>query len=194
MLGDYSPHNIWATTPEDVKESNEAVTTILKEKLGPTGIDIFPVLGNHDLYPPTLQDFSHGPYYNELSHLHGLWEDTHWLNEEQANRFAEYGFYSKQLRHDPNSKVLVLNNNACYSMNPLVAKDFADPGGQLEWLQNELQGLEDVGGSAYIISHVPGIDCIRQYGERLDMLIRRYQNTIRFASYGHRHRENFYIS
>jgi hypothetical protein len=98
------------------------------------------------------------------------------------------------LRHDPRGKVIVVNNNACYEDNPLVVMNYADPGSEIEWLRAELQGLEDIGGYAYLVGHIPGIDCIKQYGERFDMLIKRYQNTIRFASWGHWHRESFYIN
>ena len=139
MLGDYSAHNIWAITPQNVMDANEAVTTLMQEKLASTDIEVIPVLGNHDIYPPTLQDFSKGPYYHpELTQLHDLWEHPHWLDEVEANQFSQYGFYSKQLKHDSRGKVIVTNNNACYNVNMLTAQSYGDPAGQLEWLRSEL--------------------------------------------------------
>jgi hypothetical protein len=55
-----------------------------------------------------------------------------------------------------------VNSNICYKYNFEEVLDFGDSGGMLEWLQGELGDLEDQGGSAIIIGHLPNIDeCMR---------------------------------
>ena len=45
----------------------------------------------------------------------------------------------------------------------------------LEWLQSELQKLEDMGGMAIILGHLPNIDeCDKQFGLRWHALMDRY--------------------
>jgi hypothetical protein len=66
----------------------------------------------------------------------------------------KFGFYSKGMRHNPKGKVISLNTNAGYLINFRLLTNRFDPGGQLKWLENELQQLEDDDGFAYIIGHI----------------------------------------
>lgn len=87
-----------------------------------------------------------------------------------------------------------MNTNACYDLNFKLLKSFNDPGDQLKWLEQELSELEANNKSAYIMGHVPTIACLDQFGHRLDALMIRYKNTIRLSSFGHVHRESFYLT
>ena len=64
----------------------------------------------------------------------------------------------------------------------------------LAWLQNELQHLENGGGQAIILAHVPNLDeCNRQYGRRFHAILDRYQTVIRFGVYSHVHEEQYQV-
>ena len=64
----------------------------------------------------------------------------------------------------------------------------------LDWLEKELQALEDIGGVAILLAHVPNLDeCNRQFGLRYHAIMDRYQATIRWSMYGHEHQEQFQV-
>lgn len=64
----------------------------------------------------------------------------------------------------------------------------------LHWLQRELAELEQAGGAAIILSHIPNIDeCNRQFGKRLHALLDRYQHVVRWSAYSHTHKEQFNV-
>jgi len=80
-------------------------------------------------------------------------------------------------------------------MNFASMTQFTDPGNMLNWLDKQLLALEEVGGQAIIISHVPNIDeCLRTYGRRYHALIDRYQNVIRWQLSGHIHQEQWQVA
>ena len=85
---------------------------------------------------------------------------------------------------------------ACNDLNwwLLTDKDRSDPGHQMEWLESELRALEELGGFAHIIAHIPSVSCLHQFGIRYKALMERYQHVIRFSSYGHTHNESFFIT
>jgi len=74
-------------------------------------------------------------------------------------------------------------------LNWYLFEERYDPGHQIEWLENELNELEKVGGQAIFIAHIPPVDCIHPYGMRIRAIAERYQHVIRFGLYGHTHNE-----
>jgi hypothetical protein len=111
--------------------------------LGPdSSIEVFPVLGNHDTWPVNVQDFS-APHLNyPINHLTSFWGDSHWLSEEEAQKFSEFGYYSKPLSFNSKGRVLGLNMQACNNLNWWLFDDRSDPGHQIAWLEQELLDLE----------------------------------------------------
>ena len=102
-------------------------------------------------------------------------------HEAAKQSFLDYGYFSLPFQSlngtnfGQNSKVISLNTNFCYDLNWQASKMFKDPGNMLEWLQEELQGLEDVEGTALIIAHVPNLDeCNSQFGKRMHAILDRY--------------------
>ena len=84
-----------------------------------------------------------------------------------------------------------MNTNSCYYMNFAMIKTRYDPGDQLAWLESELIGLEEIGGQAILIAHIPPIyyECVHGFSIRFKALVERYQHVIRFGLYGHEHEE-----
>jgi hypothetical protein len=61
-------------------------------------------------------------------------------------------------------------------MNFSIIKTRFDPGDQLAWLEAELQALEDIGGQAILIGHIPPIyyECVHGWAQRFKVLVERY--------------------
>jgi sphingomyelin phosphodiesterase len=194
--GDNSPHSIWDNTPEEVIDSTGNITTMMADVFRGTPITVFPLQGNHDVWPSNNQDFSK-PYGSEyVLEYSKMWQATGWLDAEDAKVFDKYGYYSKTLklkdgREYPKTKIIALNTNSCYYMNFAMLKTRYDPGDQLAWFEQELAALESIGGQAILIAHIPPIyyECVHGFAVRFQALVERYQHVVRFGLYGHEHDE-----
>jgi hypothetical protein len=124
-----------------------------------------------------------------MQELSKIWKGDQWLNENQVSQVLKFGYYSKPMGHNPKGRVISLNTNAAYDVNYRLVKDAFDPGHMIQWLENELQTLEDNDGFAYIIGHVPPNLFLYEFGHRYQALMERYQHVIRFQSFGHTHGE-----
>lgn len=165
---------------------------------------VYATIGNHDTYP--LDSFwDVGPRTNEARlGWSGAWEQffDDENPEEQSETFKDYGCYSQpltfkngtQIGNKP-SKLISFNSNWCYNSNYAQLATFRDPGNVMQWLENELSGLEKVGGAAIMLSHVPNIDeCNRQIGKRWHALMDRYQHVVRWGMSAHTHLEQWQVS
>lgn len=127
--GDNSAHDIWSNTKEEVTQYTVNLTQSLKNALGKhSTVDIFPIEGNHDLWPSNTQDFSEANSNWVINHFKKSWNAKNWLNDDQIKEFGKYGYYSKPLSFDPKGLVIGLNMEACYSANWWVLKNREDPG------------------------------------------------------------------
>jgi len=69
------------------------------------------------------------------------------------SQFKRFGYYSQVLKIDDDTKlvfgkttkIIAINTLACSIYNFGTFKTNYDPGEQLQWLEAELQGLEDLG-------------------------------------------------
>lgn len=153
-------------------------------------------MGNHDTYPQDIIKFDY-PRENEAINA---WSPS-WLQfldtPEAEQTFLDYGYYSQTFKNkdgtpfgDGKTKIIALNTNFCYNMNFEVFAQFKDPGNMLQWLQKELSELEQIGGRALLIAHVPNINqCSSQFGRRFHAILDRFQTVIRSGFYSHTHKE-----
>lgn len=79
-------------------------------------------------------------------------------------------------------------------MNFYLIEERDDPGHLLQWLEGELKDIQENGGYAIIIGHIPPVECLHQFGARYHALLDRYQNIIRFSSFAHDHTEDFLVT
>ena len=121
--GDNSAHNIWTNTEEEVTGYTEAVTNVIKNAIKDTDISVMPILGNHDTWPVDNQDFDKPNSNYAINHVKEFWRDENWLGDETADKFGEYGFYSKELTVvngkalPTGSRVIGYNTNSCDMLN-----------------------------------------------------------------------------
>lgn len=131
-------------------------------------------MGNHDVWPVNIQNFS-TPNSNEIiTNLTKVWQDDMWLSPAEAEVYGRYGYYSKPLPFNPKGRVISLNTQGCDNLNWILLSNRFDPGDHLKWLEEELTELETLGGFAYMIGHIPTYGCLHQYGVRLHALMDRF--------------------
>ena len=106
--GDNSPHNTWENTQEEVAMYVANITATLKESLGTDStIEIFPALGNHDVWPINTEDLTTPNSNWDINQIKESWVGQNWLSEEEIEQFGKFGYYSKKLRQG--GRVLALN-------------------------------------------------------------------------------------
>lgn len=147
--GDNSPHNVWANSNEEVALATMNITKIIQAQFDATNISVYPIQGNHDTWPVNVQDFSQANSNIPINAFHDLWLD--WLEPETIANYAKYGYYSQTLKLKDGrvfntTKLIGINTQACNNMNWELIKNRYDPGNQIAWLENELSGLEAIGG------------------------------------------------
>lgn len=203
MTGDLVPHNIWYTDEEENKEIIHQVSQVLYDYFPSTRI--IPCLGNHEahpvnLYSPTSRSFNspqENPIPGDLRQdwvyetAYDAWKQ--WIPYEERENFLKAGFYVVEV----NSKLraLVVNTNVCYGFNMWQTYAPKDPGGILQWMQNELYVTEKQNKTAHIIGHVPPghEDCGKTWSREFYKIVARYKNTITGQFYGHTHYDEFRI-
>jgi len=130
-----------------------------------------------------------------------IWKE--FIPEEQAMKdFKRFGFYRLDTLHTKNGKVLpstsllAINTQSCYNFNFALFNETDDSADQLKWLRVQLSDLENQNRKAIILGHVPPGEygCIRKWSVRYNALMERYQHIVRFASFGHDHRELFDVT
>lgn len=138
--GDNSSHNIWSNTVEEVTSYTETVTNVIKDAIKDTDISVFPIHGNHDTWPVDEQDFSAPNINYSINHIKEYWRE--WLTDEVADKYGEYGYYSKDISTLKNGKTLpagsrliAYNTNSCDALNFNVWGERHDPGHQFAWLE-----------------------------------------------------------
>ena len=109
------------------------------------------------------QDFSKPNSNYAINHIKEYWRE--WLGDEAAEKYGEYGFYSKDLTLDngkafpAGSKVIAYNTNSCDMLNFHVWGERNDPGGQFAWLEQTLLEIEAAGGHAIMLGHYTPYNC-----------------------------------
>ena len=65
---------------------------------------------------------------------------------------------------------------SCYYFNFEILKTRYDPGDQLAWLEKQLSELEEEGGMAILIGHIPPVyyECMHGWSIRFKALYERY--------------------
>ena len=97
--GDYSSHNIWHVQKDLILSYTKYITDEFQARFNETDLEVFPVMGNHDAHKPNDEDFSAPAGSNELLKDYAkLWNQPHWLSDEEAAQFKRYGYYSKSRR------------------------------------------------------------------------------------------------
>lgn len=173
------------------------VTDKIKEVL--PKVPIYPLLGNHDVWPANQLPFSNdSQYYADMLSKAG-WSKL--LEPDEQTVFKQGGYFSKPLR--PGLRLICLNSNLWYAYDKLV-QNVTDPAGQFHWLELEMQKARNLSEKVILSGHVPpgvvgrttvasGAWMYPLFNKRLLWLLQRYSDIITSAIFGHEHVDGFHI-
>ena len=183
--GDNSPHDTWEGSQEKVIEATKVLRDMLNEKFN-YEIPIFPVLGNHEVYPNDLFNVTDGKK-DLLLEMADIYKS--YLTEEAYETFKEKGYYS-MLLPNTNLRLISINCFYCDSWNYyLINSNKSDAKQMLKWLEETLRSSEENNEYVYILNHFPLnadfslIECARRFIALYD----RYEYIIRGIFSGHTH-------
>ena len=182
FTGDYSAHNIWEVTQEEIIEATQISVNEMAKEIGEE-IPIYPAIGNHEKPPPDVFLGS------ETILLHGLAKIFRkYLTEEAYDTFSQFGYYT-MIHKNTNLRIISLNCVICDSMNFHLISDSMQVSKMFKWLENVLNEAEKNDERVYLLDHIPmycsqhTFDCTF----RLKILLDRYQNIISGYLSGHTH-------
>ena len=185
--GDNIDHYIWYQTVENQFFNQRYLKKYLLDDLNYTGI-IYPTLGNHEGVPCDMLDPDNDRWI--FSEFADIWID--YLTPEAHHNFSNWGFYHQK---HPNSNMRIVSTFSLVydSQNWYTVPNNTDPLGELAFLEETLQMIEDNGEVAYIIGHIPPGDIftLSNWCTRFRALINRYTNIVRGQFYGHTHYDEF---
>jgi len=194
--GDNSPHTSepdWPDWPVIFTALRNVSDTIQKYM---PNVTIFPILGNHDVYPKDFYPSNSSELYNRYL-TEGGWMNL--LAPETQKSFAQCGYYSVEVKS--NLTAIILNTNL-YNPHDDLTIDESDPCEQLSWFESQLQRAESLDYKVMISAHIPPGYFERWpvqplfYTEKNDRyieLIHDFGHVIAFQVYGHTHTDAFRI-
>ncbi|XP_077973998.1 acid sphingomyelinase-like phosphodiesterase 3b isoform X2 [Styela clava] len=172
------------------------ITILIKDVFPNT--KVYPVLGNHDMYPKNQM----APGENEiLSQIAQLWED--WLTPESFTSFQKDGFYKETFGSKNQHLLIALNSNFWYKSNKKV-DGTGDPGDEFAWMEDSLNSAKQNSQKVFLVGHIPSgyfehaaIEpwywLYPEYNERFNDIIRSYADVISGQFFGHHHTDHFKI-
>jgi len=153
-------------------------------------VRVFPMLGNHDSYPP-CQFAKEGPFY-VYEAAAKAWKD--FLQPSSLETVRRGGYYTELI--EPGFRLVVLNTALYFELNIMFPEWLEDPGGQLAWFRSVLQKAKEDNEIVYVAAHVPpgASQCAFTFDMWLtlnDQFVRSFEgyngNPIVASFYGHAH-------
>ncbi|XP_012143489.2 sphingomyelin phosphodiesterase 1 isoform X1 [Megachile rotundata] len=197
FTGDIIDHGIWETSKEGNIESLMQIYDKIKDTF--KNIPVYPIFGNHE--PQPVNQFA--PTYVTEDHLTtnwlykllaDLWINTYnWLPESTRSTILQGGYYTFSPKKG--FRIIVLNNNICYSYNWWLWYDPQYPANQLQWLADTLLNAEKNGEFVHILSHMPvsSKSCIKTWRDEYLRIINRFSHLIKAEFNGHTHNDELVL-
>ncbi|XP_044748363.1 sphingomyelin phosphodiesterase-like [Coccinella septempunctata] len=192
--GDIIPHRVWSTSRESNSELELEIMDLLRDSFD---VPVLFVLGNHEPHPMNM----YAPLSINQTSLSTKWlydalrteELAEFPDERGLGKIEAGGFYTVLLR--PGFRVIVLNNNACYTENYWLAYEDYDLYGQLAWLIEVLSKAEQDGEYVHILYHIPTgyKSCLGTWAREYNKILNRFTETISGQFSGHTHADEFFL-
>lgn len=202
MTGDYIHSGVWLYSKAENKEHISKVFEVLKDvydKVGRNQTKIYPLTGNHEpqvvnqYAPPELWGILDGVfdlkwlYETVLEHV--LDRDKDLLPQAEIERFLKYGYYVAI--PEPGLRLLAINTNFGYNENFWIGYSPVDPGGQLQWMADELAEAERRNEKVIIIGHEEPGSTWKAWSARFNHIVSRFEANIVGQFYGHSHKPQY---
>lgn len=186
--GDNPEHNsAYNSSQEDVYYTTQTIKDTIEEAFG-NNITVYPVIGNHEVYPNDLWKPGNYRIFEELAEIY-----KDFFFEDQAyESFSKYGYYT-ELHNGTNLRIVALNCLYCDAVNHhLLSTTHEDAKAEFIWLEKVLREAEKNNEYVYILDHFPinGDFTLYECSKRLRALFDRFEYTIRGYFSGHTHKED----
>jgi sphingomyelin phosphodiesterase len=118
---------------------------------------------------------------------------SYWLPTSTIQSIRSGGYYTVLVRHG--FRLVVLNNNDCYTYNFWILHNPQHLTLQLQWLHNTLLAAERTGEKVHILAHVPSgqSSCFRVWAREYRRILDRFWDTIIAQFNGHTHEDEFNV-
>eukprot|EP00116_Pleurobrachia_bachei_P002993 sb/3463255/ len=190
--GDIPAHDVWNQSRSEQQHHIGLTAQLMREYLPRTRV--YPALGNHesspvDSFPPP--GLTSKALSNDWLNLYvqKIW--SLWLPPEALPTVGYAGYYAVQ--HSESLRIVSLNTMYCDALNFWLYLDNTDPGGQLQWLVQELTWAEKARIKVIILGHIPTgrIDCLKSFSWNYYRIVDRFEGTIVGQFMGHTHLDHF---
>ena len=189
-LGDNPGHAYYAYKREDVLNSVQIVADIIRKRVK-EHIPVYPVIGNHDIFPMNEELFEEPGEQNliDIGEIFSVF-----LGEEESRSFNEYGYYTT-LYKDTKLRIIVLNTNFYMVFNMAAWKFLADPSPQISWLVDTLLKAEEEEEKVILLSHASpgGLETSHDHDIWINKIMERFGHIIRTHQAGHYHTDLLHI-
>ena len=185
--GDNAEHNSYNSTQEEVYYTTQTIKDTIEEAFG-KNITVYPVIGNHEVYPNDLWKPGNYKIFAELAEIY----KDYFFEEQAYESFSKYGYYT-ELHNNTNLRIIALNCLYCDALNfHLLGTTYEEAKAEFIWLENVLREAEKNNEYVYILDHFPinGKFTLYECSKRLRALFDRFDYIIRGYFSGHTHRED----
>ena len=187
-LGDTVGHSLWSISENSIKNDIMRVSDIIFKISQEHNVPVFPVIGNHDVFPSNAQDFSK-PMNPQLVQFGKIWKP---FLGDAYDKFIQYGYYSKNWKN--NIKIIALNTNEYYERNPyMIQSHIPDLSKQLKFLETELEEAKSENKKVILISHSCSSLLSLDFSITLRALAEKHNKIISVHFCGHAHEDTFHI-
>ena len=182
--GDNTQHDNWNITQEEVytatREIKDAIDEVFKKS-----IPIYPVVGNHEVYPNDLWESGNEIIFKNLADIY----KDYFFENQAYESFSKYGYYTEK-HPNTNLRIIALNCLYCDAFNFYhLSTNHTEAKQEFTWLEKVLREAESNGEYVYILDHFPinGESTLVECSKRLRAIFDRFDYIIRGYFSGHNH-------
>lgn len=182
--GDNAEHDNWNSTQEEVYRATKAIKDSIDEVFQKS-IKVYPVIGNHEVYPNDLWESGKENIFKELADIY----KDYFFEDQAYDTFSKFGYYT-ELHPGTNLRIIALNCLYCDAVNyHHLSSNHTEAKQEFIWLENVLRLAERNGEYVYILDHFPinGEFTLYECSKRLRAIFDRFDYIIRGYFSGHNH-------
>ena len=182
--GDNAEHDSWNSTQEEAFSATRTIKNAIDEVFQHK-IPIYPVIGNHEVYPNDLWESSKENIFKNLADIY----KDYFFEDQAYDTFSKYGYYTEK-HPNTNLRIIALNCLYCDAVNyHHLSSNHTEAKKEFIWLESVLREAETNGEYVYILDHFPinGEFTLVECSKRLRAIFDRFDYIIRGYFSGHNH-------
>ena len=182
--GDNAEHDSWNSTQEEAFSATRTIKNAIDEVFQHK-IPIYPVIGNHEVYPNDLWESGKENIFKNLADIY----KDYFFEDQAYDTFSKYGYYTEK-HPNTNLRIIALNCLYCDAVNyHHLSSNHTEAKKEFIWLENVLREAETNGEYVYILDHFPinGEFTLVECSKRLRAIFDRFDYIIRGYFSGHNH-------